>query len=1178
MLKKQMMRQGFIMLVALVLIISSLTPVQAVGNKHGQLESTYTGEGYQVTYEITSHWGVAFNAEVRIENLSNKVIDNWAIGFELPHEISNIWNGVVHTHDNHTVVIKNAKSNQDIEVGKSVSFGFTAQANGEVFIPDVFNLLGTEQAVPLDQFDVSFIVTSDWGSAFNGELRVTNNSQAIIEDWSLQFEYDGNIEQFWIAEIVDRVENRYTIKNAGYNANIKPGETLALGFAGNPGNVEYEPSHYQLNQVVVGQEPSQDVLIHLDTTGMEYEHSSEGDFYFLNETKNFLSGSLEGSSRVQAFSYQVTDINTEVLQQGNIVVDNDWSVEGIGFGIGYNMLKLTATLRNGTEITNEYAIVNFDESNLRQIGIDLSVDSDDDGIPDYYEQRIGLSPNSSDSDGDGLNDLIELIVLKTDPLLPDSNDNGILDGYEDHDGDGLNNLTELELGTSPINPDTDGDGLTDGDEIHIYNTDPLNPDTDGDGLSDGWEIEIGSNPLVYDKKFSRTVSAQAEHAKTIPSATVEGISAEHVHSLAIYAAQDGLLDDTTIPGYIDHGYKFSINGPFEKATIAFEFDESLLSAEDFVPRIYYFDEDTQLLEELPNQQVSDNVVSVETTHFSKYILLNKTEHEKVWIYQFLYDESEEDPYAGLDVVFVIDSSGSMTSNDRNNVRIDVTREFINRLSDNDRGAIVDFDSSATVLSDFTSDKATLLEAAGRIDSSGGTSLTSGISSALNLYTGNERTDALKYIIMLTDGQGSYNTSLTTQAANRDIIIYTVGLGSGVSEGVLTAMAQGTGGSYYHASNADQLYGIFDTIAETSDLYKDTDGDGISDYHEKELQAGRLRLGTGGTMVKVNYLNPDSDGDGLLDGEELRINKIGDRVYAYLYSNPSLQDTDDDGWHDSVDPRPLVPDKDEALIHQSSYREGILKTAPQGSNNVSDDLTFNDFSFTELLDLGLVFSVAPITPEFLMWDEMAVLFAVGKFGASSDMKDVLDDMLWTFRHGNRHNEGTTVADGDIFNSSKYIKYKNSKLDNAVINDPSTQNYLDLIKTFVVEQLQNNKGNLFLLEYDANSSSNVINNYVNRFSTSPYPVFTERTNLALALAIHGFHGHNISIKNFKNDGEQFSGTLVFHFYDHFGLDTDDEIHHFGFIDWFTLQHYDRFNGKYVPFITTIDHELEFSGVLK
>ncbi|MES2573888.1 MAG: gliding motility-associated C-terminal domain-containing protein [Bacteroidota bacterium] len=43
--------------------------------------------------------------------------------------------------------------------------------------------------------------------------------------------------------------------------------------------------------------------------------------------------------------------------------------------------------------------------------------------------------------------------------------------------------------------DCDGDGLSNGDERNIWNTDPLNPDTDGDGVIDGTEVTDNTDPL-----------------------------------------------------------------------------------------------------------------------------------------------------------------------------------------------------------------------------------------------------------------------------------------------------------------------------------------------------------------------------------------------------------------------------------------------------------------------------------------------------------------------------------------------------------------------------------------------------------------------------------------------------------------------------------------------------------
>lgn len=82
-----------------------------------------------------------------------------------------------------------------------------------------------------------------------------------------------------------------------------------------------------------------------------------------------------------------------------------------------------------------------------------------------------------DLDGDGLPDLVEL-QNGLDPMNPS-------DALADLDGDGLANLEEFRLGTKLRNADTDGDGLDDREETVVLKTDPVRRDTDGDGIEDG---------------------------------------------------------------------------------------------------------------------------------------------------------------------------------------------------------------------------------------------------------------------------------------------------------------------------------------------------------------------------------------------------------------------------------------------------------------------------------------------------------------------------------------------------------------------------------------------------------------------------------------------------------------------------------------------------------------------
>ncbi len=104
-----------------------------------------------------------------------------------------------------------------------------------------------------------------------------------------------------------------------------------------------------------------------------------------------------------------------------------------------------------------------------------SVDQNADGVPDECQL--------TDTDGDGLPDTI-------DP---------------DDDNDGLDDAAEAAIGTNPLVADSDGDGIVDGVEVHTFGTSPLLADTDGDGSNDGEEVTLGSDPLHADTDGDGTI-------------------------------------------------------------------------------------------------------------------------------------------------------------------------------------------------------------------------------------------------------------------------------------------------------------------------------------------------------------------------------------------------------------------------------------------------------------------------------------------------------------------------------------------------------------------------------------------------------------------------------------------------------------------------------------------------
>ena len=81
----------------------------------------------------------------------------------------------------------------------------------------------------------------------------------------------------------------------------------------------------------------------------------------------------------------------------------------------------------------------------------------------------------------------------------------------DTDNDGLPNLIEKKIGSDPYDPDTDGDGLKDGDEVNTYGTDPLKADTNDDGLDDNEEVDVELTKVEIPGKQGNTAIVKYYH-------------------------------------------------------------------------------------------------------------------------------------------------------------------------------------------------------------------------------------------------------------------------------------------------------------------------------------------------------------------------------------------------------------------------------------------------------------------------------------------------------------------------------------------------------------------------------------------------------------------------------------------------------------------------------------------
>ncbi len=183
--------------------------------------------------------------------------------------------------------------------------------------------------------------------------------------------------------------------------------------------------------------------------------------------------------------------------------------------------------------------------------------------------------------------------------------------------------------------------------------------------------------------------------------------------------------------------------------------------------------------------------------------------------------SEETLGNPLDVVFAIDSTGSMDWNDPSGLRRTAAKNFVDKMdAARDQGGVVSWDSQIDFTYGLTSDFPTLKSYIDMVDAYGDTNLNVGLFSAINMLDLNTRIGpSNETIIFLSDGDGIYNKSGTPEspaddAASKGYVVYTIGLkitpGS-QAETDLMDIATTTGGQYFSSPDASSLDAIFSLI-------------------------------------------------------------------------------------------------------------------------------------------------------------------------------------------------------------------------------------------------------------------------------------------------------------------------------------------------------------------------------
>lgn len=424
-----------------------------------------------------------------------------------------------------------------------------------------------------DGYTAEYQIKSSWENNQSINVRITNTGKEPILNWAVKVVTNGIVKELSNAVIHSQEGNSHIIKNAGYNYEIKPDQSINFNYTLTGENLSFPDSIALVSKEKEKQE------------GYEVSYKVTDDW-----GKGF---------QVKATITNNTDVPIEAWKltfDGNFTIQSMWDAKilnkddslytvgseswtspipansSLSFGfMGNKGVDVTPELKNF--ILKEIIIADeIDEE--EEIDWSDSTDSDKDGLTDVYEIHFyQTDPKNPDTDGDKLSDGDEILETNTDPLKADTNNNGVTDDLEDPDGDGLTNIKEIGLGTNPNDLDSDGDGLPDGEEISSYKTDPLEYDTDKDGIGDGDEIEIGLDP--NNSQTFGIPDSEYTFEQSIDSDKFEDIDYDNLYDVEINITAAGIADESFSVSESPYTDSLQNNDAILGKVIKLEYDEKL---------------------------------------------------------------------------------------------------------------------------------------------------------------------------------------------------------------------------------------------------------------------------------------------------------------------------------------------------------------------------------------------------------------------------------------------------------------------------------------------------------------------------------------------------------------------------------------------------------------------------
>ena len=213
-------------------------------------------------------------------------------------------------------------------------------------------------------------------------IDITNESENIVYDWELSFKTDGKVRNV--------MNSTYEQKGSDVKATadvfthmLKPHETYTTAISFEKISKAYDFKISGIEEAAAYKE----IVLKNDLP-----YDKDMSLYEINEYReSYNFKALDEKTEYRTF--EVRNSLNETFNEGKCErIDKVYEIR-TGLDIGFNEIKLYGE-NEGRKVISIIKIANWEEANAEAAGFDMTKDSDNDGIPDYWEKRIKQELNS----------------------------------------------------------------------------------------------------------------------------------------------------------------------------------------------------------------------------------------------------------------------------------------------------------------------------------------------------------------------------------------------------------------------------------------------------------------------------------------------------------------------------------------------------------------------------------------------------------------------------------------------------------------------------------------------------------------------------------------------------------------------------------------------------------------